>query len=511
MSHLGALDLIAIAAYALLVLYVGWRCARQQVSMEEYFVAGRGVGSIIVGISMIATLLSTISYLTTPGEMIKNGPGILWGVLGYPVSFAIVGYLVIPRIMKHRITSGYELLHERFGMAIRQVASVLFILIRIIWMGFIIFTCSRAVATITGLPLPSVLVLVGAVGTAYTVMGGIRAVMVTDVIQFVILLGGGILAIGFVTWQSGGFGWWPDWSNVSEAMSWKEVKVWSLNPFDRVTVASAVFASCFFWISAATSDQVMIQRYLCTRDVREARRSLRNCLIGDVAVSVVLGCLGFALLGFYLQFPDRLADPSISVAAQADDLFPHFIGAALPAGVSGLLVAALFAAAMSSLDSGITAISSVLMTDFKALFERGLGADAGRALARARWVGAWIGLLAIALSFTNILVRALFPEANLFEIGFKISEFFVAPLFVLFALAFFVPFSTPAGAWAVVAAGVLSGVLFTYWRPIVGRFVETGELSFLWIAPAASLCSFLCGVLVSGITKPRVLPHEGPP
>jgi len=226
-------------------------------------------------------------------------------------------------------------------------------------------------------------------------------------------------------------------------------------------------------------------------------------MLGDLGISVALYAVGFALLGFFLRFPDLLADQSKSVIEQADGLFPHFIGAVLPAGVSGLLVAALFAAAMSSLDSGISAIGSVLMTDFRNVFARGLGGDEKRLMVRARWSSVCIGVGAIALSYSNILLRMIFPDANLFEIGAKLSGFFIAPLFVLFALAFFVRFSTPAGGWAAIIVGVLSGVLFTYWKPIVGLFFETGEFSFLWIAPSATLSSFLAGVVVSLFTKPR--------
>jgi Na+/proline symporter len=111
------------------------------------------------------------------------------------------------------------------------------------------------VAAISGMPLPYVLALVGLIGTVYTVMGGVRAVMITDVMQFLILLGGGLLAIGLITGKCGGFSWWPDWGSPElAALQWKEVKVFSLNPFDRVTAVSAIFGACFFWISTATSD-----------------------------------------------------------------------------------------------------------------------------------------------------------------------------------------------------------------------------------------------------------------
>lgn len=500
MGHLQTLDLLLIALYGTGVLCIGWWYSRRQVSTEEYFVAGRGVRSIVVGLSMMATLLSTISYLTVPGEMLHNGPGLMWGLLHVPISFVVVGYLIIPRIMRHRITSGYELLEARLGMANRQAASVLFVLVRLTWMGFVIFTCSTAVSMITQVPVWVVLVAVGVTATAYTVLGGIRAVLVTDVLQFIVLFGGALLAIGYITWLCGGLAWWPDWNSPQLAdLEWPKVKLFSLNPFDRVTAASAIFTACLWWICTATSDQVMIQRYLCTRDARGARRSYGYCLLADVANGVVLWGVGIALLGYFLLHPERLADTRTTIVHQADDLFPHFIGTIMPAGVRGLLVAGLFSAAMSSLDSGISSISTVLLTDFPALFARGCAGDDRRLLRRAMQIGLVVGAISVAVSFTNFLV----PGQNLYDVGLRISEFFVVPLFVLFLLAFFVPFSTPAGGWAAIAVGVATGVLFSYWKQIVGMFHETQEFSVLLIMPATTCLSLLAGILVSLVTPAR--------
>jgi len=501
MGHICTVDFIVITLYLLGMVVVGLWCARQQESLEEYFVAKRGVGSFVVGISMIATLLSTISYLTTPGEMIKNGPGMMCGMVHVPFSFIIVGYFVIPRIMRQKITSGYELLENRFGMGIRQTASILFLLVRLTWMGLIIYTCSLAVATMTYIPLYYVLAVVGIFATIYTVIGGIRAVIITDVVQFVILFGGGVLVILYVTYRCGGLSWWPDWSATQlAALQWKQVKIFSLNPFDRVTVINALIVTTMWWVCTATSDQVVIQRYLCTRNAREARRSFLHCLLGDAGIGVVLWVVGIALLGFFLRFPNELADTSKSVIDQADKLFPHFIGAILPAGVTGLLVAALFAAAMSSMDSGISSIGSVLLTDFKNTFAKGCDDNEQRLLKRAKLIGVVTGAVAISFSYGIEYV----PAGNLFEIGSRITALFISPLFVLFALAFFVKFSTPAGAWSAIWVGFLSGVLFAYWEQIVGLFGRTEVFSFILIMPLSVLCSLVAGIAVSKFTKPRI-------
>jgi solute:Na+ symporter, SSS family len=499
MGHLEILDIAVIALYGLGVIGIGWWSSRKQVSTEEYFVGSRGMSPVIAGISIIATLISTISYLATPGEMVKHGPGWMWQLLHAPISFVIIGYFIIPHLMAHKVTSAYELLDRRFGIRVRQAAAIMFMLARIFWMGLVIYTCSFAVATITGLPIHTVLIAVGLLGTVYTVMGGIRAVMITDVVQFLVLIGGAWLTILVITLKTGGVAaWWPDWSSPElAALEWPKTKVLSLNPFDRLTVLSVIIYGCSFWILTATGDQVVIQRFLTTRDVKSARRSVALSLVGDWCIGLTLFLTGMALVGFYLKFPEQLPDMSLGLTEQADDLFPHFIAAVLPVGLTGLVVSALFAAAMSSLDSGISSISTVLMTDFAGLFARRSGEDTNR-LRRARIVGVFVGCVAMVMSFAVTLV----PGANLLEMTVRVSSLLAAPLFVTFILAFYVKSSTPAGAWMAIVVGALTALSLTYSEQIISLFVTTDTaISITLIMPISALVAFIAGVVVSRFTQ----------
>ncbi|MCL4217939.1 MAG: sodium/solute symporter [Candidatus Hydrogenedentes bacterium] len=503
MGHLKTLDFAVIALYALGVVSIGLWCSRRQKSTEEYFVGGRGMSPFIAGISIIATLVSTISYLATPGEMIKNGPGWMWQMLHIPISFVVVGYFVIPHIMAQNVTSGYELLERRLGPNIRQAASIMFILARLFWMGLVTYTCSFAVATITQLPLPAVLVAVGILGTFYTVLGGIRAVMITDVVQFVVLMGGALFTVGFISVKCGGIlAWWPDWTSPQLAdLNWPKIKIASLNPFDRVTVLSVVMYGCSFWIMTATADQVVIQRFLTTRDAAAARRSFAMSLLGDMCTGLAMFLTGMALAGFFLRFPEQLPTPGLALTEQADALFPHFIAAVLPAGLTGLVVSALFAAAMSSLDSGISSISTVLVTDFRRIFAGGDAPDSALQLSRARIIGVVVGCVVVGMSFAVSLV----PGTNLLEMTVRVSSLLAAPMFVVFALAFFVKSSTPAGAWTAIAVGVCMSLLLTYWQQIVALFTHSqNEVSIALIMPVSALCAFTAGVIVSRFTRPIV-------
>jgi SSS family solute:Na+ symporter len=523
MGHLRLVDLAMMALYAAVMLLIAAWFGRRRQSSEDYFVAGRGARSWVVGLSIFASLFSTVSFLSYPGELITYGTGMAWAMLHSPISYLIVGYLVIPHIMKQRVTTGYELLDSRFGPAVRKTTSALFIVLRLLWMSFVVFLCAGVMAVVAEIPPPYVIAAIGIVATLATVLGGIRAVLMVNVLQFAINMASGLIVILYVVYRCGGFGWLWHWdASAVEQLHWQHIKVFSLDPFDRITVTGVVLSTVLWWVCTATSDQIVIQRYLCTRDVRAARRSFLTCLLGDFLICVMMWGIAAAILAYFVRFHSDMPNPAAPLKAQADRLFPHFIAAVLPAGVRGVIVAALFADAMQCLSSGISALGTVLVVDFAHIFARGIGktdvrgvteastaqpemtpatsATDRRLARRAKFVGLGIGVVVLALTF----VIAQVPGRNIVDVTLRINGFLAVPMFVVFALAFFVPFATPAGAWAAIAVGLLSGTLFTFWAQLVGRFTQTSEFSVFLIMPAALVCSLAAGILVSRSSRPRV-------
>ena len=366
---LGWVDWFVVAAYGVFMLGVGWYYSRRQTDTEEYFLGGRSLGSFVIGISLYATLLSTISYLAVPGELVKHGPGILvWGLLGIPLIVVCCGFFLIPVFMRLPITSAYELLEGRLGVGVRVTAAVIFILTRLVWMALLIYLAAKAVVVMVGWPestTPMVVMVAGAVAVLYTALGGLRAVVITDVIQFLILFAGGLITIAMVTMDIGLGGWIP----TSWAPHWDQIPVFDWNPAVRVTVIGSILSGAVWTIFTYGSDQVAIQRYLATRDAKAARRALYINIGAGFAVSVLLAGLGFSVLGFFQTHPHAIADGK-DLLADADFLFPHFIANYLPHGLAGLVIAAMFAAAMSSLDSGINSIVTVFHVDFLGRFRR---------------------------------------------------------------------------------------------------------------------------------------------
>jgi len=486
------LDWAVIGLYGALMLGVGWYYSRKQTSTEEYFVASRNMKSSVVGISMFATLLSTISYLANPGEIIKHGPAIFTAMAAIPITFVVVGYLLIPYIMRVRITSAYEILERRLGVSVRLLGSTVFIMIRLVWMALLIFLSAKAmVAMLNWSPgaIPYVVIVAGLIAVAYTTMGGLRAVIITDLLQFFILMGGAILTLALISFKMGGVGaWFPtEW-----APNWDVQPFFSLSPFVRVTVVGSVLNGLLWWVCTAGSDQVAIQRYLATRDARAARRAFLVNVIADCSVTLLLALVGFALLGFFRANPQCIPEGK-DLIGDADFLFPHYIANYLPIGVAGFVVAAMFAAAMSSLDSGINSVVTVFTVDFLDRFRKKKLSETHH-LKLAKYLVLVIGTMVVLLS--SLVGKV---PGNIQAMTAKTSNLFTAPLFGLFFLAFFVKFATPFGTIFGSAYSFLAAFLFGFWDVVTGR----DPLSFQWIMPVAMLTSMTVGTGLSLIPIPK--------
>jgi len=489
---LGWVDWFVVIAYGVFMLGVGWHYSRRQTSTEEYFLGSRSLGSFVIGISLYATLLSTISYLAVPGELVKHGPGIVvWGFLGIPLIFVVCGFFLLPVFMKLRITSAYELLEGHLGIGVRLTAAVIFILTRLVWMALLIYLAAKAVVVMVGWPesaTPTVVMVAGAVAVLYTALGGLRAVVITDVVQFGILFAGGVITMAMVTMDIGLGGWVP----TSWAPHWDRIPVFDWDPAVRVTVIGSILSGAVWSIFTYGSDQVAIQRYLATRDTHAARRALYINLAAGVAVSVLLAGLGFSVLGFFQTHPHAIADGK-NLLADADFLFPHFIANYLPQGLAGLVIAAMFAAAMSSLDSGINSIVTVFHVDFLGRFRRRkLRKEHSVKLARALVLGIGIAVVLLSAPVGNV-------PGNITEVTNKTNGLFVAPLFGLFFMCLFVPFSTPFGAIVGAVYGFAFAFGWAFWDQLTGGL----SLSFQWIY----LFPFIVHVVVGSAAS--LLPTRG--
>ncbi len=483
------LDWIVIALYFVSMLGIGWYFSRRQKSTEEYFVGGRSMRSFSIGISLFATLLSTISYLAQPGEMIKHGPIVICGLLYIPVAYWVVGHLFIPHFMRLKVTSAYELLEIRLSLSVRLLGSAIFIATRLVWMALLIYLTAKAMVVVLAMDerwVPIIIVVSGLVTVAYTSAGGFRGVVISDVVQFFILMGGALLTIVAISVQLGGV---KAWVPTHWLPTWDHQPLFSFDLTVRATVIGSVVNTIAWWLCTAVSDQMAIQRYAATKDIRHAKRAfLINCM-ADATVWFILVAVGFALLGFFTAHPEyRPAGKSL--IADADYLFPYYISNFVPMGIGGMVVAGMFAAAMSSLASGINSTVTVLQTDFIDRFrrQRQAGEPPPRGVALAR-------ILSASMGTAVVLVSALMGKVpgNIMEVTTKTNGLFVGPLAGLFLMALFVPFATALGAICGAICGLAAAIVFAYWDVLTGR----PGLSFQYIIPVSVLVHLGVGLLLS--------------
>jgi SSS family solute:Na+ symporter len=286
---------------------------------------------------------------------------------------------------------------------------------------------SKALVVVMGLgkeAVPLVAAIAGAVAIIYTTLGGMRAVVVTDVIQSCLLFGGAILAVSIITVKSGGLTWWPS----SWPVNWDPQPFFSFDPHVRVTIVGTLMHAIIWTVSTAGGDQTSVQRFMSTRDARSARHSFLVNVLCQLLITLVIAALGLSLLGYFSANPHLLPD-GINSANDADSIFPHFIAHNLPVGAAGLVVAALFAAAMSSIDSGVNSITAVVMTDILDRFNykpRTERAQTRLAMILALGIGVFVVVGSSCIE--NV-------PGNFMALTYKIANLFVSPLFTLFFMA----------------------------------------------------------------------------
>jgi SSS family solute:Na+ symporter len=496
------LDWIVVALYFSAMLGIGAYYALRNRSREDYLLGGRTMGATSVGLSLFATLFSTNSYLAFPADTIINGPITSAMILAYPLVYFIVGYGIIPQFMRLRVTSAYEILEKRFGVGVRMLGSFTFLALRILWMGTIIYaTTDKVIVPLLGLPReysPHFCIGLSVITIIYTAMGGLKAVVITDAVQSLLLLAGAVLTLLVASYYVGGVG--AVW-NAETPSQWAELD-FSLDIGVRATVTLVMISQLTWWICTCGSDQMAVQRYLATRDLATARRMFGISLISSAATIGTLVLVGLALSAYYRTYPDQLQSHSIETTEGANIAFSQFIVHGLPQGITGAVIAGLMAAAMSSLSSGYNSSSLVLAVDFIDRFFGKAKSEHGN-LVRTQVLTALVGAATIVVS---LLVAQNGKDANLFELVITNSNVFVAPLFLLFFMATFVPWASRLGVCCGFAAATFIAVRLGFYNDFgFGLWHQEHSLTF-WMMPVSLLVGIVVGCVTSLIPLSKPCP-----
>jgi SSS family transporter len=361
MSTLSWWDGAVVVAYAAATLGVGLSLGRRQQNSQQYFLGGQRFPAILLLISIVATETSTVTFLSVPGLAYRTGGNLtfLQLALGLILGRMVVAWLLVPLYFTGQFISAYEVLQTRFGPAVQRGAAGLFLVTRTVADGLRLFLTALLLHHLAGWDLVPSIVVLSVATLLYTGLGGMRAVVWTDVLQWCIYLGGAVLALGLLLAEvDGGLaGWYATAASAGKLQLWDTRWDWQ----EPYTLWAGVLGGMFLTMGTHGADQLTVQRLLCAGSVRAARWAL----IGSgVVVAVQFGL--FLLIGVSLavvQQQGRWEVPA-AVAERADAVFGYYIVHGLPVGVVGLLVAAVLAAAMSTLSSSLNSSAGVVVRDF---------------------------------------------------------------------------------------------------------------------------------------------------
>jgi SSS family transporter len=423
------LDYIIFFSYLAGVLLLGWVVHRRDRSGGDFFLAGRSMGWLPVGISVMVTAFSAINFVAVPSFVFKSG---LWMLVSLPVFFLVawpVTRVLLPFYRSMELTSAYEYLERRFDRRTRRLASGMFILWRCAWMALLLLACGRILGAVAGMPVPLVILLAGATAVAYSAFGGMRAIMWTDVAQFCVLVGGLALAVVLAA------GRYPE--GLSGMLSAAEqggrlrpfsprtARFLSFDPRIPITLWSGLIGTFVAFLARYGADQVVVQRYFAARSLRDARLGFWLNAVAAVVAIGLLALLGLAVFA-HSQSAGLLQGPPRPPAAHLAALLRS-----LPGGVRGVLAAGILAAAMSSIDSGINACSAAWLTDFRS---RSAGrSDASDGEAR-RGVLFTLAFGAVVLGATFALMATFGRNQTIFAMANKVINGLGSPLLALIGL-----------------------------------------------------------------------------
>ena len=357
-THFGTLNWIVLVFYLVSMLGLGVYFMRRESGSDDFFRGGGRIPWWAAGISIYATMLSAITYMTIPAKAYATN----WTYYPMLVCILLVSWPVVkyylPYFRKLNITSAYEYLELRFNAFTRLMASSLFIIFMVARMALVLYLPSLALTAVTGIDIYICIILMGVITIIYCTMGGVEAVIWGDVIQGIILVGGAFMAAAYLWGNTeGGFS-----GALQLALDNDKLRLfeWSWD-YRRVTFWVAILGGGIANnLISYTSDQTVIQRYLTTKDVASAKQGIWMNGFMSVFISVVFYFIGTGLYTFFKTHPAELD----FTMAKGDAIFPFFMMSQMPQGIAGLLIAAIFAATMSTISANINSVSTAFSIDF---------------------------------------------------------------------------------------------------------------------------------------------------
>ncbi len=491
-THFQWLDVAIIVLYLAVLAAVGFYWSNRQKNLEMFFLAGRGMGWIPVGLSLMACLNSGIDYIMGPSTTIKYGIVILIGVSSWFFLWHWVRKVTLPFYRRLKVYTAYEYLENRFDESVRLLAAAIFLLWRIGWIATAMYVPCLAMHAVSGgaLPIVPTIIVLGSVVILYTVLGGMKAVIWTDVIQFFVMFGGlaitlfiaisnvqgGIGEILRTAGEAGKLSFAFNIPGFAEAGPLQKIVLFFKTDITWLGLFIAVIVGR---LTVYTSDQVMVQRFQTTKSLKDARQAFIINAVGDAVWMIGLSVVGLALFAYFKA-------QNIPMGEKPDEIFPSFMASHFPTGIIGLVVAAIFAASLGAIGSAINSCTSVVIVDFREYILRKLGKQADRngdssQVRISRIATLAIGIVAIIIS-SNVG-----RLGDLIEIANKVIQLFTGPLFAIYIMGMFTEKANSRG----VLIGGLTGALTSAYVAFLS------EIGFVWPSVFGFTAALAIGYLFS--------------
>jgi SSS family transporter len=478
------LDAAIVIGYLAAMAAVGVYFSRRQTSIDAFFVARQSMTWLPVGLSLMAALNSGIDYLMQPSATIRYGIVLLAGTSSWIFLYPWVSRVTLPFYRRMNLYTAYEFLEARFDVRVRALAAGIFVIWRLGWMATAMYVPCLAIDAATGgrVDLRVMILVLGILVTLYTMLGGIEAVIWNDVIQFCIMFGG----LGATVWIAlthvpGGVA--EIWTAATTAgkMSLPAAQSSGVAGYlrhvlmDPITLPALVITMVLGRMASYTSDQVMVQRFQTTKSMEDSRRAFVVNAAGDVLWMFGLSFVGLALFAYFTHH-------DLPTEYATDKILPYFMSQAFPAGAVGLVIAAILAASLSSIDSAINSCTTVIVIDF---YNRFRGGRKERQMLVSRIATAVMGTAGTILAMNVSRIGTLLEIAN------KLINAFSGPLFGIYLLAMF---SRTATATAVLVGGVV-GSFVSYW------VAYHTAISFLWPSAFGLTATVVTALVVARVAR----------
>lgn len=478
------LDLGLILLYLAGITWFGARFRRTQHSLKDYFLGGRNAPWWAIALSIVSAETSTLTVIGTPALSFNGNFGFLQLVFGYLLARIVISLLLLPHYFKGEMFTAYELMRRRFGERIRKLTASIFLVTRALAEGVRVFAISIVISIVLGTGEMTSIVIITVLTLFYTFEGGMTAVIWTDVVQMTLYVLGAVLSFFVILGKIPGG--WEHVVAVAGGAGKFTVFDFRFAPtmefFARsYTFWAGILGGCFLTTASHGTDQLMVQRLLSARDERQSRTALlASWLVIFVQFTLFL-MIGLLL---YVYYRDNQLPPP----RQNDRIYPEFIWNNLPAGVAGLVIAAILAAAMANLSAALNALASTTVVDFLRARARAISEERSLKIARLATVFWGVVLLGIAIGARH--------STSVLEAGLRIGSIPLGALLGVFLLG--VLTTKPRESAAI--AGVVAGLGAILW------VIRSTPIAFTWYVLIGTCVTFGVGWLFSLFQRP--LPPE---